>query len=61
MWWPLTLREHLSISKASNHSPYLTVLIVKSAHDKVCHNGTKETLTEVRSSLGSGSSREDPW
>lgn len=28
---------------------HLTTLIVRRAHEKVCHNGTKETLTEVRS------------
>ena len=30
------------------HHP-LTILIVKDAHEKVFHNGVKETLTEIRS------------
>jgi len=31
---------------------YLAILIVRDAHEKVKHNGVKETLTEIRDHKG---------
>ena len=47
--------HHANISLSAKHpillprNHHLTSLIVRKAHERVCHNGPKETLTEVRS------------
>ena len=42
---PYTTRHPIMLHR----SDHITMLIVKEAHERVQHNGTKETLTEVRS------------
>ena len=54
--------QHAELPSSTKHpiilprDHHLTKLIVGRAHEKVCHNGTKETLMEVIGSL-----KEDHW